>query len=470
MEIVSALRRALSDRVGSERFELWFGSDTRLELTDGTLTVGVPSSFLVDFLRTNFRRPLEDACRQALGKLPDIRFRVEPSESEAQPSESAAVHPVDTARTDRQRGNGKAARPRAGGSGATRGDGRARRRLADLNSFVVGEGNRLAQAAARRVVERPGELSPLLIYGPTSVGKTHLLEGIWAAVRASGGGRTAVYLTAEQFATGFLQALRGAGLPSFRRKYRGVDLLLIDDLQFLCGKKYTQIELLYTIDTLLREGRQLVLAGDRRPEGLCDLGADLNSRLSAGMVCPIEPPDYRTRVGIAARMARQFGMRVPEEVLRFMASRLTRHARELSGALCRLRASSAAWGKPVTLALAEEALADMISASSPVVHLADIERVVCETFGLEPRTLQSGSKARRVNHPRMLAMWLARKYTRSALSEIGHYFGRRSHSTVVSAQKRVDGWISSGTALDLADRRWGADQAIRQVEESLRVG
>jgi chromosomal replication initiator protein len=188
------------------------------------------------------------------------------------------------------------------------------------------------------------------------------------------------------------------------------------------------------------------------------------------MVCSIEPPDYQTRLGIAAQMARRLAMKVPDEVLRLVASRFTRHARELSGALCRLQAASAAWGKSITLEMAEKALADMISASSPVVRLADIEKAVCETFGLEPATLQSRSKARRVNHPRMLAMWLARRYTRSALSEIGQYFGRRSHSTVVSAQKRVETWLSDKSTLDLADRTWGVEDAIRHVEECLRAG
>ena len=461
MEVVSALRRALADKVGSERFELWFGSGAKLELGDGSLTFCVPSIFLVEFLRTNFRRAIESACRETLGRLPDVQFRVEQKACDPEPGRAS-----QPARSERQ-GNGRPAapahRPEHRGRGSVR-------RFADLDSFVVGEGNRLAQAAARKVAERPGELSPLLIFGPTGVGKTHLLEGIWTAVRRQGQGRTAVYLSAEQFATGFLQALRGSGLPSFRRKYRGVDLLILDDLQFLCGKKYTQIELLYTIDTLLREGRQLVLAGDRRPQELSDLGAELSGRLAGGMVSAVDPPDFQTRLGIAAQMARRFGMRVPDDVLRLIASRLTRHAREISGALCRLRAAKEAWGQPITLAMAEESLSDLIASSNPVVRLADIEKAVCRTFGIEPAALQSGSKSRKSNYPRMLAMWLARKYTRSALSEIGQYFGRRSHSTVISAQKRVDGWLSSNKLVEVADGTWGVEEALRQVEHQLRAG
>jgi len=469
MDIVSALRAAVVDKVGKERFELWFGANTRLEIADGTLTIDAPSQFLANFLRLNFRRHVEAACLDVLGELPAVEFRA--SAASGEPSVAAATaRPAGSTSPPTAPVGSPRGQPAADPGAAGRRNGSPRRPFADLESFVTGPSNRLAHASAEKVVRRLGELSPLLIFGPTSVGKTHLLEGIWTAVRRGRRGTAAVYLSAEQFASGFLEALRGSGLPSFRRKYRGVDLLIIDDLQFLCGKRATQIELLYTIDTLMREGRQLVFAGDRRPEELSDLGPELATRLQSGLVCRIEPPDYDTRLGIVAQMARRFRLNLPDEVARLIASRLTQHARQLSGALCRLQAAGQAWGKPITLAMAEETLADMIHAASPVVRLPDIEKAVCKTFGLEPKTLQSGRRAKRISHPRMLAMWLARKYTRSALTEIGHYFGRRSHSTVISAQKRVDRWLSAGSSVELADRTWNVDEAIRQVEEQLRAG
>jgi len=161
---------------------------------------------------------------------------------------------------------------------------------------------------------------------------------------------------------------------------------------------------------------------------------------------------------------------VAPEVQEFIASRLTNHPRELSGALCRLQATSQSIGRPITLPIAEEALADMIRHNGRVVRLTDIEKAVCEVFGLEPASLQSDAKDKRVSHPRMLAMWLARKHTRAALSEIGHYFGRRSHSTVISAQKRVAGWMHTGQPLALTEHPWPVDDAIRQVERRLAVG
>ncbi len=324
-----------------------------------------------------------------------------------------------------------------------------RRRFASLETFVAGNANRLAIASAEMVVRQPGHLTPLMFYGPTGVGKTHLLEGVWTAARKSHGRLTTIYLSAEQFTSQFLEALRGSGLPSFRRKYRGVGVLVLDDLQFFVGKRATQVELLHTIDTFLQEGRQLVFAADRSPPDLPELGPELITRIASGLVCRIEPPDYATRLGILGQMAKRMKLHVPADVQQFVASRLTSHARELSGALCRLSATSQSLGRPISLAMAEEALADLIAHSGRAVRLHDIEKAVCEVFGLEPASLQSDVKGKRVSHPRMLAMWLARKHTRAALSEIGHFFGRRSHSTVVSAQKRVDGWMTSGLPLEL---------------------
>jgi len=467
MEIVSALQTALAGKVGHERFELWFGAATRLNYDGDALRIGAPNRFFLEWIRANFRRAIEESCTEVLGRCPAVEFYLDSAPGEDGASRSAA--PTGD-------GNGSpAAIPATRNAEPADRDlptsaSPARRRFANLETFVGGESNRLAGASAEMVVRRPGQISPLMFHGPTSVGKTHLLEGIWSAARRSHPRLTVVYLSAEQFTSYFLEALRGSGLPSFRRKYRGVGLLIIDDLQFLIGKRATQVELLHTIDGFLREGRQLVFAADRPPAELLDLGPELTTRLTGGLVCRIEPPDYATRLGIVGQMARRMQLHVPDDVREFIASRLTQHARELSGALCRLQAVSHAMRRPISLALAEEALADMIRHNGRAVRLPDIEKAVCEVFGLEPASLQSGAKSARVSHPRMLAMWLARKHTRAALSEIGQFFGRRSHSTVVSAQKRVDGWMAAGRSLDAADRPWEIDEAIRQVERRLTAG
>jgi len=466
MEIVSALRTALADRVGQKRFELWFGESIRLAVAGGTLTIGVPNRFFQDWLRTNFRGHIEHACLATFGERLPLDFHIDTTlpPPSATPSASARKSAAATSCARES----QAAQPSQATAEVR--DPITRPTFAALDTYVAGRSNRLARTTAQHVAERPGELSPLLLYGPTGVGKTHLLQGIWTAAKKSRRGAAVVYLTAEQFTTSFLEALRGSGLPTFRQRYRNVDWFIVDDIQFLGGKRHTQVELLYTTDALLRQGRQIVFSADRPPAELSELVPEFTTRLQGGMVCRIEAPDYETRLGIAAQLANRMNLDIPPDVLQYIAARLTSHARELSGAMCRLQATSRATGQPIRLALAEEALGELIRSSTRPVRLPDIEKAVCSAFGLERASLQSNRKSKRISHPRMLAMWLARKYTRNALTEIGEYFGRRSHSTVISAQRRVESWLSEGTAVELADHTWNVDDAIRQVERYLQAG
>jgi len=498
-DIVSALHAALADGVGKERYELWFGPRARLGWDGRAVRVAAPNAFFLDWIRLNFRAAIEAAGKKVLGRVPEMEFAVETQgqspageqPSEDPPSNRSANRPAD-ARPATDAGAGKM----VSFNGHAKRDGAAAvkaaavpcaavalqpaapaapsafapRKFASLSSFVVGPCNKLASYSAEMVARNPGQITPLLVHGPTSVGKTHLLEGIWSAERKAGRGATSVYLSAEQFTSQFLEALRGGGLPIFRRKYRGVRVLILDDFQFLSGKRATQIEMMHTVDTLLREGRQLVVAADRPPAEFSDFMPELVTRLTSGMVCRIEPPEFATRLGIVANMCRRLGVDLPADVQRYVATQLTGHARELSGALCRLQATSEATGRKITLGLAEEALGEMIRQNSRVVRLGDIEKAVCKIFGLEPQTLQSDGKTRRVSQPRMLAMWLARKHTRAALSEIGEFFGRRSHSTVISAQKRVDQWMAFDEPISMPEQTWKIDEAIRQVERQLTAG
>jgi chromosomal replication initiator protein len=529
-DIVSALQSALAEAIGPERFALWFDQGAGLDFDGQVVSIGLPSRFLLDWIRTAFRGEIETACRRVLGSCPQVRFSLQaPSHSKApagsgpgalkthahvgskQAGESqpggGAGNASGTWATARATGTppecnakatsaaaevAEAAAPQAavatapGSSPASTGPcsgspnprptsapSRARppqQRFASLKTFVVGPSNRVARASAEMAAHQPGHFSPLLIHGPTSVGKTHLLQGIWSEARRSPTGGSAVYLSAEQFTSYYVEAVRGSGLPSFRQKYREVQLLIIDDLQFFRGKRSTLVELLYTVDTLLRQRRQLVLAADRPPSELTDLGPELMARLESGVVVQVDPPDHGTRLGIVGELARRMGLHVPDDVQRLLASRLRSHARELSGALCRLKATSTALGKPITVPLAEEALADMFRNSGRLLRLGDIQKAVCEVFGVDADSLQSGRRTRYVSHPRMLAMWLARKHTRAALTEIGDFFGRRSHSTVISAQKKVDHWIAAGRAIETRGGDRDVDDAIRQVEQLLLAG
>lgn len=462
MEIVSALRSALAEKVGQERFDLWFGAGAELALARDRLVITAPNAFFQEWLRRNFREHIEQACGEILGLRLPLDFQVVAAAPAPTIDSSAAPTVIPASAALKTCAPLEAARESAP---ATTG-----RRFAKLESFVPGDSNRLALTTAGLVAGRLGAYTPVTIHGPTGVGKTHLLEGIWSAVRQTQRDATAVYLTAEQFTSYFLEALRSTGLPNFRRKYRGVDLLIIDDVQFFAGKKATLGELLYTINTLLDEKRQIVLAADRPPAELEDLGRELVTRLTGGMVCRVDPPEYEVRQGILRQLSASMDLTLPGEVIDYIAGNLTSHARELSGALNRLHAHRIAHGQAITLAVAQEALGEMIRYSGRSIRLRDIEAAICDVFGLEKETLKSGRRSKEVSYPRMLAMHLARKHTRAALSEIGNFFGKRTHSTVISAQKKVNGWMQKQETLHVAGGRCTIDEAIRRVERTLLVG
>ncbi len=474
---------ALVERVGAQRCGLWFGDQTSLSLTDGMLSVRVPNDFYREWLSANFRDELVACCRELTGQTPSVTFvvgAIADEDGEGSASTTASLRPTVEATPESVSRTGHSAstnspredQPATASPAAVSkrvDDGAPRRQFATFDEFLVGTTNRIAHSTALTVAEQPGSLTPLYYYGPTGVGKTHLLESIWSAVSAARPRTRSLFLSAEQFTSFFLEALHHSGLPSFRRKYRSVELLIIDDIHFFCGKQATAVELLHTIDTLLRNGRQVVLAGDAAPAELQALGPELTSRLAGGMVCPIQPADHSVRQGIVRQLADRHRLELPDDVVQMIAGRLTDHARQLSGAIHRLHAAARATGESVTLAMAERELADMTMHNGQVIQLAEIEKAVCDVFGLRPDSLRSDRKSRAVSQPRMLAMWLARKHTRRALSEIGDFFGRRSHTTVISAQKRVHHWMAEGSALGGVEPTWTAEEAIRRVEAKLRA-
>ncbi len=452
-DIDSAVREAVAGEVGRERFELWFGDGVRLRLTGGLLLVSAADQFTLDRLRMQFQQELLAAGRALVEGPVSVAFELDYSLA------TAAVERTEFATTGRPAEALSESEPL-----------RAARRFARLDNFVVGSCNRVAFTAAQMIAERPGPVSPLFLYGPAGCGKTHLLEGIWSAVRGSSQSRRVLYLTAEQFTSMFLEALRGSGLPSFRHKYRHVDLLLIDDVQFFLGKRATLVELQNTVDALLRERRQLVLAADRSPSELAKFGPVLTTRFSGGLVCGIEPPSHSARLEILRHLTKRLSVPLTDDVLGLIADRMDGDARKLAGAVHRLEAASRAFQRPIDLQFAHAALLDVFRATSRIVQLNDIDRAVCDVFGLDPSSLQSPGKTRVVSQPRALAMWLARKHTRAAYAEIGEYFGRRSHSTVISAQKQVGRWMAQNEAIRLAHGHCDIDEAIRRVESQMRAG
>jgi chromosomal replication initiator protein len=451
-EIVSKIRSQLVERLGPERFELWFGSNIDVSYESGKLKIRTDSTFRLERLRKGLWGDIQAVASAVLGDESAVVFSIDSQVRDATPK------PSTTATHHRE-----IAGPRLFDSRRRPG-----RRFASLNSFVTGRSNELAANSAQIVLQCPGEVTPLLIHGPPGVGKTHLLEGIWSETRQMGG-RRVVYLSAEQFTTYFLQALRGGGLPSFRNKYRAVDLLIIDDLQFFAGKQATINEVLQTMDALLRESRQMVLTADRGPAELQNLCPELATRISGGLVCSIDPIDFDTAKKILRQLAARRQFSLSESVAERIAERVPGDARQLSGVLNRLWATREVTRRPITSEFADCVIDELFPEAHTLVRLDDIQRAVCDEFDIEPAMLRSDSRSRQVSHPRMLAMWLARKHTRAALTEISEFFGRRSHSTVVSAQSKVDHWVDQGEQLRCAHRECKVKDVLARLERNIKA-
>jgi chromosomal replication initiator protein len=292
----------------------------------------------------------------------------------------------------------------------------------------------MAQSAGR-------VFNPLLIHGAVGLGKTHLLEGISHALKQAHPSLQLAQLTAEGFTNSFLESMRAGTLNTFRIRYRNAGGFVVDDVHFLAAKRATMVEFLHTFNALIERGAPIVLAADQHPRLIPRLTDELVTRFMGGMVVKIETPDLATRRAILQQRARTNGLSVPEAVVAYIAEHLRTSVRELEGAFSTVMAQAILSGKQLDLNLAKAALGDTIRHTAQIVPLREVERAVCQLFQVSPDAIKSESRARIVAYPRMLAMYLARKHTGIAYSEIGRYFGGRNHSTVISAIKKVDDWL-----------------------------
>jgi chromosomal replication initiator protein len=448
-QIEGRLREAMAEQVGPAKFGVWFGDGVRLGVDGDCLRVEAPNGFFRDWIAGHYTTALAAAGAAVTGRALSVAVRVA---AEAEPPLGNVVAPSAPG-TDRPRGPtvpipgapGPATapaptplpprdRPRSGAASP-----RNARRLED---FVVGPGNRLAHAAAVELVQSAGAaFNPLVIHGGVGLGKTHLMEGIAAGLRARMPGRNVLHLTAEAFTNSFLDALRAGTLNGFRARYRHADALVLDDVHFLAAKRSTQDEFLHTFNALLNDGAPIVLSADQHPRLINRLPDELITRFLGGMVVKLEAPDPATRRAILRARAAGRGVDVPDAVIGYIADHLRSSVRELEGALNSLIAHALLTGRRLDLNLARTALRDTIRHTAQAVALKDIERAVCGLFGLEPEVLRSESRARAVAHPRMIGMYLARKHTGASFSEIGRFFGGRNHSTAIAAEKKVAGWV-----------------------------
>ncbi len=308
-----------------------------------------------------------------------------------------------------------------------------------FENFVVGKSNELAHAAALRVAEADNvPFNPLFLYGGVGLGKTHLMNAIAWHIRTKKPQKKVIYLSAEKFMYQFIRAIRNKNTMSFKELFRSVDILMVDDVQFIIGKDSTQEEFFHTFNALADQNRQVVLSADKSPSDLEGLEERMRSRLGWGLVADIHPTTYELRLGILQARAEQSGVLIPHKVLEFLAHRISSNVRELEGALTRITAHATLVGHPVTLESAQELLRDLLRANDRRVTIEEIQKRVAEHFNIKLADMQSPRRARQVARPRQIAMFLAKQLTTRSLPEIGRKFGGRDHTTVMHAVKKVE--------------------------------
>jgi chromosomal replication initiator protein len=509
-DVAVAVQDVLKAKLGEDRFSLYFPPVFRFVAEKDSFCVITGSRFALERVQKRMLDMLREVVQHVYQRPVPVRLRVAAETAEIAPEQGSpsktVAGPVRLNAQPPKRPKRNQPEPRAAGDGprlliaseatAVRRNGgqqvaspradqsqyESRTELphgesrggelggTSLSNFCVGDCNQLAFTAARMVAEQPGAASPLFFWGPAGCGKTHLLAALKNELRSKHHLRRVVMLSAEQFTNDFTGAVRGSGLPGFRRRYRDVDALLIDDVQFVGGKKATLRELLYTVDSLMRGRCQLAFTGDRPPLELDGLNEELSGRLAGGMVCPLRPLDRATRLKMLQGLATRQPCPLDPTVLERLAEELAGDGRILTGAMNHLRALSQMLGRAVQWDELSASAPDLIAAGRPTVNLSDIQRAVCDMFGLPQDSLRARGQQRAVSQPRMLAMYLARQYTRAAFSEIGEFFGNRSHSTVIAATKRVEDWLAESTPVRRGPQSLGPRQAIEAIENLLRTG
>lgn len=340
-----------------------------------------------------------------------------------------------------------------------------------FGTFLTATSNTLAATAAQMLTASPINSAPLCLWGATGTGKTHLLSAIRHELRTRHRLSRVILMSAEEFTNDFLSCVRGTGLPAFRKRYRDVDALLIDNIQFLGGKSATLREMLYTVDAVLSRGRPLVLAGDRQPLEIEGLSSDLAGRMSSGLVCGINPMELQLRRNLYQRYAQQSFLPWDEATIDMLAERTIGDGRVIQGVSQLVSMLQRMYRRMPTHEEITTHAGDLLQRGAKAVALADVERAVCTAFGLPLGELKGGSKARNVSQPRILAMYLSRQHTTAAFAEIGRYYGDRNHSTVIAAQRRVEDWLKNNQPVGgRGPKSIPAKEAIAAVENLLRIG
>jgi chromosomal replication initiator protein len=461
----------ISPKVKKQTFHTWFQPVRPIAFERSTLVLEVANQFAADWIQEHFRDLLAQALRDQIGSEATYTLKVRESRAggkamakQKPPSpqlsldvDSTSNGAPSTAAGTNGSGNGHAAEPEGGSRAVETPQAQASTyappvkvshrpavglALSDrytFDTFVVGESNQFAHAAALSVAESGGtsKFNPLYIYGRVGLGKTHLAQAIGHLVLELNPRARVVYATSEKFTNDFISSLSAGNTAEFTQRYRSVDLLIVDDIQFFAGKESTQAQFFHTFNDLFQNGRRIVLTSDRPPKEISGLEERLLSRFGSGLVTDIQPPDLETRIAILKKKNENEQIDVPEECLHYIADHITSNIRELQGSLIRLLAYASLCGKDVTLDLTREVLQDTLEAKRPPLTIEMIQKAVAAHFNLPIESMWTKKKTQEIVNARQIAMYLARELTGSPLKTIGSKFGGRDHSTVIHACTQV---------------------------------
>jgi len=435
----------LQSEVNDQIFNAWFLPITQVSLDSKSITLGVPNKFFESWIREKYISLVKTALQQASGKSLLVKFEIveEPSESDAKDGggERRASSPAVPAEAkDKEQSVGWLKSVFS----STRQVPESRHRELGLNpnytfdNFVVGGSNRFAHAAALAVCEKLSKVyNPLFLYGGVGLGKTHLMQAMGQEILKGHPKARVLYMSSEEFTNQLIHAIRTKATPKFRARYRNVDILLIDDIQFIAGKESTQEEFFHTFNALHDAHKQIVLSSDRSPQEIQGLEERLVSRFAWGLIADIQLPDFETRIAIMEKKSENESVKVPKEVLYFLAENIRTNIREMEGALIRVVAYAKLTGQEITVALAKEVLRGMLAAEEKKITVDLIQKVVAGFFDIKEPDMKTKKRTRAIVYPRQLAMYLSREMTDYSLPDIGGFFGGRDHTTVLHACDKI---------------------------------
>ncbi|MDX8363539.1 chromosomal replication initiator protein DnaA [Cytobacillus sp. IB215665] len=436
MENISDLwDKALSEiekKLSKPSFETWLKATKAYSLKNDTLTITAPNEFARDWLESRYSVLIAETIYDITGEQLTIKFIIPQNQQDEDLETNIPAKKVKKQDNNHPELLQNMLNPKY-----------------TFDTFVIGSGNRFAHAASLAVAEAPAKAyNPLFIYGGVGLGKTHLMHAIGHYVIEHNPSAKVVYLSSEKFTNEFINSIRDNKAVDFRNRYRNVDVLLIDDIQFLAGKEQTQEEFFHTFNTLHEESKQIVISSDRPPKEIPTLEDRLRSRFEWGLITDITPPDLETRIAILRKKAKAEGLDIPNEAMLYIANQIDSNIRELEGALIRVVAYSSLINKDINADLAAEALKNIIPSAKPkVITIHEIQKTVGQHYNVKLEDFKAKKRTKSVAFPRQIAMYLSRELTDFSLPKIGEEFGGRDHTTVIHAHEKISKLIQTDSQL-----------------------